>query len=438
MRDGGPLGRVAAKHRRAYTRWTECLPLEPPLMDAAPLDSGPFDACVVGAGPAGLAAALALRGIGARVVLIDPRSGHPNEDTRTTALFPASLRLLASVGAGIGEQEATPLSAIRLVDRTRWLLKAPETLFEARELGLPHFGLNVANSGLIARLDSALLQADGLTWRRGTTVTGVECGNDGAQVRSSDGSILRAKLVVGADGRNSVCRAAAGIRIGETNHDQSALAVSFEHTRPHNNVSTEIHRDGGPFTTVPLAGNRSSLVWVDRPAVIERLLALDPIALAAEIETHVRSFLGQVTATGPARGYPITGQIAEPIAKNRIALVGEAAHVLPPIGAQGLNLGFRDVAALADFVEDALKEGRDPGGAKVLVDYASARTGDITGRRFAVHALNQSLISGLLPLHLARGAGLHLLNLSPVLRRMVMRQGLAPSGPLPRLMREAA
>ncbi|MGD9867536.1 MAG: FAD-dependent monooxygenase, partial [Hyphomicrobiales bacterium] len=191
----------------------------------------------------------------------------------------------------------------------------------------------------------------------------------------------------------------------------------------------------GPFTTVPLPGSESSLVWVVRPRDAERLMELESRDFAQEIESRLQGSLGRVGAIGPRSAFPLSGLVPERFASRRIALVGEAAHVVPPIGAQGLNLGFRDAATLADLAGAAVRRGADPGSEALLSRYDSARRGDVLTRTFAIDVVNRSLLSNFLPLQAARGAGLQLLNVVGPLRRFVMRQGLAPQSSVPSLMR---
>ena len=247
---------------------------------------------------------------------------------------------------------------------------------------------------------------------------------DPAQVTAdlSDGTRLSAPLIVAADGRRSVIRAAVGIETTEWRYDQAALVVNFGHTLPHGDTSTEFHTETGPFTVVPLAGNRSSLVWVDRPAAAAARSKLAPDALSAAIEERSAAILGTVTVEGAAQVFPLAGMNARRFAAGRSVLVGEAAHLFPPIGAQGLNLGYRDVAALGRILAGPL---RDPGAEPALAAYDRARRGDVVSRTAAVDALNRTLLSGLPPVQAARGFGLFLLDQVPALRRAMMRQGVA-------------
>jgi 2-octaprenyl-6-methoxyphenol hydroxylase len=202
------------------------------------------------------------------------------------------------------------------------------------------------------------------------------------------------------------------------------MVLNFRHSLPHHDTSTEFHTEHGPFTLVPLPGERSSLVWVDRPETTAERMALDDDALALAIERRAASILGKVTVDGKRQSFPLSGMTPARFAAGRIVLAGEAAHVFPPIGAQGLNLGYRDVTALGDLLA---RTGGDPGDPALLAGYERARRGDVFLRTNAVDALNRTLLNGFLPVQAARGFGLFLLDRLPALRRAVMRQGVAAS-----------
>lgn len=400
------------------------------------IENEKFDVIVVGGGPAGLAAGVALARLGFVTALATQplvRSGP--RDNRTAALFTGSITLLRNLGVWHDVADASaPISAIRIIDDTGSLLKAPEVLFTSEEIGLEAFGYNVPNANLVDAL-VAIAPRCGLRIFETAGVRDVTIGADGVHLRLDDGHELAAQLIVGADGRNSICRKAAGIASQTWTYDQSALTTSFAHQRPHGGISTEFHRPAGPFTTVPLPGLASSLVWVERPAVAGRLAELDDDAFRAELEARLQGLLGPVGEIARRAVFPLSGLTAEVFALNRVALVGEAGHVVPPIGAQGLNLGLRDVAWLADSLADARAKGRDCGDPMTLARYTAARRLDVASRIWTIDILNRSLLSSLLPVHLARGLGLHALNALAPLRRIVVREGLAPSGATPKLMR---
>ncbi len=408
-------------------------------MNAA--DGEIYDVAVVGAGPAGIAAALALSHVGAHVALIGPpppKADAARPETRTAALLTSSVDFLKRLDVWAPLiPHAAPLKVIRIIDASRSLFRSPDIAFEARELGLEAFGYNIANTTLVEAL-YAKAQAV-LPAVIPSSVEAVQLDDRGARLTLSGGGALTARLVAGADGRRSVCRIAAGIAASEWRYDQGAIAASFRHTRPHDGVSTELHKESGSLTTVPMPDPLlSSLIWVGSTAEIAEVMAGDEAQFAALLQSRLGDALGEITEVGARAQFPVAGLTAKQLAANRTALIGEAAHILPPIGAQGLNLGLRDAAALADCVSAALRRGHDPGGSSVLAAYIRARQLDVLSRTVGVDLLNRSLLTGLLPVQAARGLVLHGLNALAPLRRMVMRVGLAPPSALPSLMRPAA
>jgi len=399
------------------------------------------DVAVVGAGPAGLAAALALAHVGADVALIGPappKTSARSLETRTAALLTSSVDLLKALNLWQTlAPHAASLTAIRIIDASRSLFRAPDIEFKASELGLPAFGYNIANTvlaeALYARAQAVLPAVIA------TNVTGIALDGNKAVLTLSEGAQLSARLVAGADGRRSICRRSAGIDVTERRYDQAAIATSFRHTLPHGNVSTELHTEEGSVTTVPLPDpHASSLIWVGPLPEIMGLMQRDDEGFADALSERLSGLLGAVSDVGTRAEFPVAGLTANRLAAKRTVLLGEAAHILPPIGAQGLNLGFRDAAALADCVADALREARDPGGEDVLDAYARARRLDVMTRTLGVDLLSRSLLTSLLPLQAARGIVLHGLKALPPLRRAIMRLGLTPPTELPTLMRKAS
>ncbi len=376
------------------------------------------DIAIVGAGAVGLAAALALAEGGRRIALLGPVPTH--RDGRTVALLDGSWRLLGEFGLHDAlADKAAPLAVMRLVDDTGSLFRQPPVEFRASEVGLPAFGWNVENAELVAALAARLATTAGVRHEPGL-VSGITPDEDGV-VLSGEGFSLRARLVVGADGRRSRVREAAGIAARDWDYPQSALTAIFAHARDHRDVSTEFHTRKGPFTLVPLPGRRSSLVWLLDPAEADEVAALDDAAFARRVERQAHSLLGAMRLDGPRGRVPMGGLSVERFGADRMVLVGEAAHVFPPIGAQGLNLGLRDVMALRDAVDET----SDPGAPTVVAAYDRARQADVRLRTGAVDTLNRTLLTDLMPADLLRGAGLLALSRIGPLRRLVMRQGLA-------------
>lgn len=399
-----------------------------------------FDIAVVGAGPAGLAAALALNHIGARVALIGPAppQGPQGLDTRTAALLESSVGLLKTLGAWEALlPHAAPLKAIRIVDESSGLLRAPDIEFSASELGLEAFGYNIANPALVAALYRQAENA--LAALLPGHVETIELHSDRVVLRFGHGAPVAARLVVGADGRNSICRKEAGIGVSERKTGQAAIATSFAHALPHRGVSLELHRRAGSVTTVPLTDAcASSLIVLGESGEIDGLMGRDAASFANALAARLDGRLGTIGAIGARANFPVAPLSADSLAGPRTALVGEAAHILPPIGAQGLNLGLRDAATLADCVAAELKRGDDPGSQTALAAYDRARRIDVLTRTVGIDVLNFSLLSGFLPLKAARGIVSHGLNALPALRRFVMRVGMVPPTELPSLMRDDA
>jgi 2-octaprenyl-6-methoxyphenol hydroxylase len=389
---------------------------------------------IVGGGPAGLMAGIALADAGVDTALV---AATPPPDARTTALLAGSVTALDALGVWERcRDEAAPLRYLRLVDDTGRLLRAPEVKFDAAELGLEAFGHNIANRHLLAALDARARQLPKLT-RHDDTATAVEIDDAKVTVTLRSGMRIAGQLAVGADGRQSLCRQAARIGTTRRANAQTALALSFTHSRPHDDTSTEFHTTEGPFTTVPLPGRRSSLVWVVGPGSAKRIAQWDDPELSAEIERRSHSILGKITADAERGIFPLAIETAEAFGARRVALIGEAAHVLPPIGAQGLNLGFRDAAQIAELVAVANQRGDDVGSDALLARYDELRRADVASRTLAVDLLNRSLLTDFLPVQSLRGVGLYALDRIGPLRRLMMRQGIAPSGAEPALMRGA-
>jgi 2-octaprenyl-6-methoxyphenol hydroxylase len=305
-------------------------------------------------------------------------------------------------------------------------------MFDAGEIGCEAFGYNIENRHLIGALQ-ARAAALSLNWIAAPALA-IDCAASTVTVSHAKGD-ARVQLAIGADGARSICRTAAGISTRRREYPQIALTLNLNHTRAHDNTSTEFHTEQGPFTLVPLPGRRSSLVCVAAPAQCAALSAMDDADLSAEIERRSHALLGKVTVEAGRGVFPLAIETAEAIAHDRIALVGEASHVVPPIGAQGFNLGLRDAATIAELVVEARRQGRNPGDAEVLACYVSERRTDITTRTLAVDLLNRSLLTDFLPAHGARGLSLYMIDRIGPLRRALMREGIMPAVSQPKLMR---
>lgn len=382
--------------------------------------SSAYQVIVAGGGPAGLAAAC-LQGLHGRQVALITSPAAPAHDPRTMALMQPQIRILAQLGVWPGELQAgsAALRRLRLVDDTGSLLRAPTLTFDPAEIGETQFGWNIPLALLTPAL-AARAEALGVT-RIAAEITAARCTGPEIEI-TTGGARYTAQLAIAADGRKSILREASGIRADRWAYDQAALAASFDHSGPHDGISTEYHRGAGPCTTVPLPGNRSALVWLERPARVAEMMAMSNSDLAAEIQIATHGELGRVSNIGQRRSFAMEGLTARGYAANRIMLVGESAHVFPPLGAQGLNMSLRDGAQAADITAGTA----DPGAADLLHDYDLKRRRDIAPRQQIIHLMNRSLLAGFMPLESGRAIGLGVLaNFGP-LRRFVMRQGLGP------------
>ena len=382
-------------------------------------------AAVVGGGPAGLATAIALAQAGIGTALIARRA--PYADNRTTALLGGSVDFLQSLDVWPRcSADAAALRTMRLVDDTRRLIRSPEVKFSSDEIGMEAFGYNIENRLLMVAMEARAAELQNLV-RIDDEAESIVTSESSVAITTKQGQSLSAAIVAGADGRHSLCREAAGIGVKRRDLGQSALTLNVTHTRPHGNCSTEFHTESGPCVFVPLPGERSSIVWVLKPDEAARLKNLNDEALALAAEQQSHSILGKLTVAPGRHVFPLAIENPDHLAAKRIALVGESAHVLPPIGAQGLNMGLRDAADLAETVRGALLTGADPGGDAVLQRYARMRRADVFSRTFAVDMANRTLLSDFLPAQSLRAAGMHLLDRVGPIRRLAMREGLSPS-----------
>ena len=388
------------------------------------------DVFVVGAGLAGASAAIGFARAGFSVIscgAIDRLARG-----RTVALLGRSVDFLGELGVWEEvEKSASPLRSLRIIDDTGSFLAARPVEFHAREIKSEAFGWNIANARLADILAKPLAASPNLA-RVDAKVETFDFSGDYAAIGAADGRRFGARLVVGADGRDSSARKSAGIGSRLHRYGQSALTMFLTHARPHGDFSTEFHTRQGPFALVPLPGAveapfRSSLVWVMSEAEARRRAAIDDEALEAEIEDRAHGLLGAIRIE-PGRGaFPMIRQSVAGLTATRLALVGDAAHAFPPIGAQGLNLGLRDVMGLLSAAKAARADGADIGGDATLAGYAASRRADIALRTLAVDGLNRSLLADFAPVDALRGLGLTALRHVGPLRRLVMREGVAPS-----------
>jgi 2-octaprenyl-6-methoxyphenol hydroxylase len=395
------------------------------------------DVLVAGAGSAGLSAAHAFAAQGRKVVVVGKVETHLAG--RTVALFEGSLRFYRALGLWPRcADHAAPMEGIRMIDDTGSIFPTSPKEFRSREIDLDAFGENIENNALVAELAQAARENPAITLIE-DLIDCFELNFSGARARLASGGQIDAKFIVAGEGRNSQARQIAGITVQTWSYPQIALTALLAHDKPHHNISTEFHKRSGPFTFVPLRGregapHRSSLVWLVSPREALRLQALPPDMLAAEIEDEAHGLLGAIRLDGPLGAFPMGAMKTSRVTGTRMALIGESAHLFPPIGAQGLNLSLRDIANLVDCLEGVNLDEPDEI-ARALETYERQRARDIGLRINGIDILNRSLLVHALPVDFARAFALTFFSAFGPLRRALMREGVTPHGPTPKLMR---
>ncbi len=390
------------------------------------------DILISGGGIAGLSAAAVFGTAGFRVICVDPAppvTGRDAEgsDLRTTAFLQPAQALLRHCGLWARlEPHAAALQVMRIVDAGGEMCEPRLTRdFRAAEISDQPFGWNLPNWLLRREMVARLAELDNVDFRPGTATASLFTRTGMARVSLSDGTRVETRLVVAADGRASPMRAAAGIDVSTRRYGQKALAFAVTHPVAHENVSTEIHRSGGPFTLVPLPDDRglasSAIVWMERGPQVRRLLAMDVPDFEAAMTQRSCGLFGALKLASRRTVWPIISQSAARMSGERLALMAEAAHVVPPIGAQGLNMSLNDLRCLADLA-NARPEGL--GDRQMLDAYHKARIRDVKLRVSGIDLLNRTSMLGARPLRDARALGLNALySLAPV-RRALMQMGL--------------
>jgi 2-octaprenyl-6-methoxyphenol hydroxylase len=388
------------------------------------------DIIISGGGVAGLAAAAAFGAAGHAVLVVDPAppvtdAEAEGADLRTTAFLRPSVDVLAA--AGLWDRlspHATALQVMRIVDAGGAAATPRLTRdFDAADLGDGPFGWNLPNWLLRREMVARLAELPNVDFRPGTGTAGVVTREDRAFVTLTDGTRATAALLVAADGRASPVRQALGIGVRRRDYGQKALTFAVTHPLPHGNVSVEVHRTGGPFTLVPLPDRDgqpcSAVVWMERGPETERLRALTADAFSAAATERSAGALGALTLATRRTAWPIISQLAHRLTAQRAALVAEAAHVVPPIGAQGLNMSLADIGCLL-----RLAGLHDMGGPEMLAAYQRARWPDLMARVTGIDALNRASMAEAQPFRDLRMAGLRALHGVPPVRRALMRLGM--------------
>lgn len=399
-----------------------------------------FDVVIAGGGLNGPALALALSDAGLSVAVVDARPvvarAADDFDGRAYAMALSSQRLLAALGLWGGlADKAQPILKVQATQGDPGEGAAPFGLhFDSAELEEGRLGFMLEDRFLYRALMSAM--AGRVAHFPGVSVIGQS--HEGAQIQAdlSDGRQLRAKVLVGADGRGSATATRAGIRRSGRDYGQIALVAALDHEKPHNGTAHQYFMPGGPLAILPLPpGNRSSIVWSEEAEAARAIQALDDDAFLEVLRPRFGDFLGEIRLTGPRFSYPLNLTLAERYVAPRVALIGDAAHGVHPVAGQGLNLGLRDVAALAEVLVRAHRRGEDIGSDLVLARYEDWRRPDATVLAYGMDAVN-TLFSNKNPLlRAARALGMGMVDAVPPLRRGFMRQAAGLRlDPMPRLL----
>ena len=393
------------------------------------------DVLIVGGGLVGAALSVALAQVGLDVIVVDRMDQRGQLDAgfdgRASAIAQAPKRMLARLGIWEHLAEATPILDIRVADGASKLFLH----YDHAEIGDAPLGYMVENRHMRGALFQALGGHSNVTYIAPAEITGVERGPDGARLTLEDGRTFDAPLVIGADGRKSYLRGQTDIALTRWSYHQTAIVCTIAHELPHNNVAHEHFLASGPFAILPLSGDRSSIVWTERARLVPDIMELDDAAFLGALGQRFGDFLGALSLAGPRWTYPLDLQFAHRCIDKRLALVGDAAHGMHPIAGQGLNLGLRDVAAIAEVVIEAHRLGLDIGASHILERYDRWRRFDAMLMLSLTDGINRLFSNDIAPVRLARDLGLALVNRSGPLKRFFMRHAMGEAGRLPKLLK---
>jgi 2-octaprenyl-6-methoxyphenol hydroxylase len=406
-------------------------------LSAAPTN-GCSDVLIAGGGFAGFALAIALRqalGANFAVTLADPALGHTGRDVRASAIAAAPRRMFSALGVWDAVAgEAQPILDMAVTDSRVQDAVRPVFLTFGGEIepGEP-FAHMIENDRLVAAL-SAKARSIGVTLIA-APVADFTAEPSGMNVALRDGATITTRLLVAADGARSRLRERAGITTNGWSYGQSAIVTTVAHERSHEGRAEEHFLPAGPFAILPLRRNRCSIVWTEEAGEAERIVALPDHDFHAELEKRFGLRLGDIVVAGPRHSYPLGLWVARSFVADRLALVGDAAHVIHPIAGQGLNMGLRDVAALAEVVVDAVRMGLDPGDSTVLERYQRWRRFDTMTMCISTDGLNRLFSNRSDVVRLARDVGLGLVDRLPGLKRLFIREAAGLAGEVPKLLR---
>ncbi len=397
------------------------------------------DVIISGGGMVGMTLALALGRAGLDVAVLDRQmldlTMDPAFDGRASAIAYAGVRLFQGIGLWPHlEEHAEPITDIRVSDKDSLLYLH----FDHEELGDGPLGMMLENRHIRVGLAQAVADTPNVAIHAPDEIASLERESSGVTARLRSGRILKAPLIVAAEGRQSAVRDAAGIRIYRWEYEQSGIVATIHHERPHMGIAHERFLPAGPFAILPLTGNRSSIVWTEPTERARTIMGLNQRGFDAEMAKRFGSFLGATYSEGPRWSYPLSAHLADRFTDRRLAVIGDAAHGIHPIAGQGLNLGLKDVAALAEILVDAARLGRDLGSDDLLAEYARWRRFDAVVLTAVTDSLNRLFSNDLTPLRLARSLGLGIVHRMPRAKRLFMSHARGTLGSLPRLLRGEA
>lgn len=398
------------------------------------------DVLVVGAGIIGLSLAVALANAGVSVVIVDralPKMQTlPQYDGRASAIALGSWQLFENIGLGAKlRTDAQPIFDIRVADaKDTGEVSSMFLHFDHREIGGNPFGFMIENRVIRRTLLTAISAHSKVKMLAPNTIEEVSRDEAGVFAFLDDGRSVASRLLVAADGSKSIIRKRANIIAKETDYTQTAIVATIRHQLSHDGVAVEKFYPSGPFAMLPMTGNRTNIIWTEKGGSADQFLALSDFDFKQEIGRRVGGWLGEIELEGPRFCYPLKMLQAERYAARRLVLVGDAAHVIHPVAGQGLNLGLRDVASIAEIVVDSKRIGLDVGDSALLGRYERWRRFDNTVLAFATDGLNRLFSNDLPMLRLVRDLGLFAVGNLPVGRHFFMRHAMGVIGKLPRLV----
>jgi 2-octaprenyl-6-methoxyphenol hydroxylase len=394
------------------------------------------DVLIAGGGLVGgtLACGLAMGGLS--VIVVDAQNPADGLDAafdgRASAIALSSQRVLEGLGLWPSMEKASAaIKEIRVSDGDSLFFLH----YDRRDVGAEAFGYMVENRMIRTALASRFTNFDNLTLLAPARIETVQRNPGDVRATLADGRKVKARLIIGAEGRMSPTREQAGIAITNWSYRQTGIVCTVAHELPHDNVAHERFLAAGPFAILPLPNNRASIVWTEREDLTPGIMALDDDAFRVELEDRFGDFLGKLEVVGPRWAYPLSLQYAERATDHRLVLAGDASHAMHPIAGQGLNMGLRDVAVLVEVLTDARRLGLDPGAGTVLESYERWRRFDNTLMLAMTDVLNRLFSNDVMPVRLARDLGLAAVNRMPPLKKVFMEHAMGLAGELPRLMR---